>query len=147
MWCGYWLPCSKETTTVAMLIPFNSASAAAKNLGCKLLFPLSPSATIQYWCFLHGGCQDSELPLASNGPTLLQHLGVGSHYSHRSQPPWPISPREGRNECREAWGFSLCPRLRSSRAWIIPASVASATQESLPYKDHLSVPHTHAMYT
>lgn len=88
-----------------MLIPFHSASAAAKNLGCKLFFPLSPSATTQPWCLLHGGCQDAglqepELPLTSNGPTLLQRLHVGSHYSHLTQPPYPISRRGG----EMSWG-------------------------------------------
>lgn len=149
---GSWLLCSSETTTIATLIPFHSASAAARNLGCKLLFPLSPSATIQPRHPPHRGrqntdLQEPELPLTSNSPTLLQRLRVGSHHNHLTQPPYPILPRSGEMSAGE--------REVSPPAHGCTAAEHGSSLLVLPWppqnrcliKTILSPAHSHALYT
>lgn len=142
---GSWLLRSLETTAVATQRAFHSASAAAKNLGCKLLFSHPPSATMQSW-LLRSGChgvdlQDPELHF--NTLTLLQCLCTGFQYSHHSQPPFHL----GENECWGAPGSSSRPRLRCGRARLIPLVLPQTPQNRCLIKTILSVAHAHALYT
>lgn len=141
---------SSETTTVAMPIAFHSASAAAKNLGCKLLFSHPPSAAIQSWLLLHSGCQDvylqdPELPLHSNTPTLLQSLAPVHRFP--LQPPHPAPFYLGG---KWVWGsprFLHPARLCCGRAQIIPLVLPQTPQSRCLIKTILSVAHAHALYT
>lgn len=112
---GSWLPCSSETTAIATLIPLHSAPAAAKNLGCKLLFPflsqLQPS--LGTTCMVAPGTLLRRTPSSpspqtaqtcssvytrapaiatSPSPSTLFFLGGNERRRHDVSPQGPSSP-------------------------------------------------------